>query len=236
MTIVPPPLYFGLDLGQRQDPSALVAMEQIRPPMPPAGPPGSPAPVPGPARYAVRGLKRWPIGTSYVQIVDDTFKYTQRASCVLVVDQTGVGRAVVDMFRLRILVPLWPITITAGLHAAEEPDGWRVPKKDLVSVLQVLLGARRLGILKTLPEAALLERELQNFRVKITAAANETYGAWREGEHDDLVLAVALAAWVAEYTAAGWDGLIGTGEPGLVAGAPAGVFMADKAAGPGLAE
>ena len=37
---------------------------------------------------------------------------------------------------------------------------------------------------------------LEAFRVKITEAANETFGAWREGQHDDLLLAVALAAWM----------------------------------------
>ncbi len=38
-----------------------------------------------------------------------------------------------------------------------------------------------------LPEAALLVQELLNFQVKITAAGNDTYRAWREGQHDDLV-------------------------------------------------
>jgi hypothetical protein len=37
-----------------------------------------------------------------------------------------------------------------------------------------------------------------DFQVKITAAANEVFGVWREGQHDDLVLAVAIAAWLAE--------------------------------------
>src|SRR5262249_44300270 len=42
-------------------------------------------------------------------------------------------------------------------------------------------------------------RELQNFTVKIKlSTTNETFEAWRERDHDDLVLAVALAAWVAE--------------------------------------
>jgi hypothetical protein len=35
---------------------------------------------------------------------------------------------------------------------------------------------------------------MQKFRVKITAAANEVYGSWRENEHDDLVLYSARAA------------------------------------------
>jgi len=32
-------------------------------------------------------------------------------------------------------------------------------------------------------------------RVRVTAAGREEYGAWRAGEHDDLVVAVALACW-----------------------------------------
>ena len=73
-----------------------------------------------------------------------------------------------------------------------------MPKKELVASLQVLLQTRRLKVAKTLPEAATLVRELETFRVKVTEAANETFGAWREGQHDDLVLAVALAAWMGE--------------------------------------
>jgi hypothetical protein len=73
----------------------------------------------------------------------------------------------------------------------------RVPKRDLVSVIQVGLQNKILKIASQLPDAETLIRELQNFTVKITDAANDTYGAWREGTHDDLVLAVALAVWKA---------------------------------------
>jgi hypothetical protein len=74
----------------------------------------------------------------------------------------------------------------------------RVPKRDLVSVVQVALQNRTLKIAEQLPEAETLSRELQNFTVKITDSANDVYGAWREGTHDDLVLAVALALWTAK--------------------------------------
>jgi hypothetical protein len=39
---------------------------------------------------------------------------------------------------------------------------------------------------------------LLTFQAKITVAANDVYGAWREGQHDDLVLGLALALWHAE--------------------------------------
>ena len=62
----------------------------------------------------------------------------------------------------------------------------------------------RLRIAAALPEADTLVRELLAFQVKITAAAHDTYGAWREGTHDDLVLAVALACWHAESRPPCW--------------------------------
>ncbi len=34
--------------------------------------------------------------------------------------------------------------------------------------------------------------------MKITVAGNDTYEAWRESDHDDLVLAAAMAAWYGE--------------------------------------
>ena len=122
---------------------------------------------------------------------------------MLVVDQTGVGRPVVDMLedglRGRVTCQFCPITITGGHEVTKSAAGeLRVPKKELVGGLQVLLQTRRLKVARALPEAATLVRELETFRVKVTEAANETFGAWREGQHDDLVLAVGLAAWVGE--------------------------------------
>src|SRR5262249_5200755 len=90
-----------------------------------------------------------------------------------------------------------PVLITGGHQVTCEAGAWHVPKKELVSTLQVLLQNRRLKV-AAVPERDLLLKELQNFKVKITASANETFEAWRERDHDDLVLAVAIAAWVGE--------------------------------------
>src|SRR5262249_61794589 len=116
----------------------------------------------------------------------------------LVVDQTGVGRAVVDMLR-QTACGVIPVTITGGHATTVTGDGsYHVPKKELITALQVVMQGRRLQIARSLPDAATLVRELQNFQVKITAAANETFGVWRDGQHDDLVLAGALACWGSE--------------------------------------
>jgi hypothetical protein len=94
---------------------------------------------------------------------------------------------------------LHPILITGGQAVSRAPDlTWHVAKVELVRVLQASLSSRRLKIASELPEAGILTAELQAFRSKITGAGNETFGAWRERDHDDMVLAVALALWLTE--------------------------------------
>jgi hypothetical protein len=103
------------------------------------------------------------------------------------------------MMRPHIEACLLPITITGGHKAALDDYGnWLVPKKDLVSTVQVLLQSRRIKIAPALPDAQTLVQELLNFKLKVTISANDTLDDWRAGVHDDLVLAVAIAAWEGE--------------------------------------
>jgi hypothetical protein len=78
-----------------------------------------------------------------------------------------------------------------------------------------------------LPAARKLEKQLQNFKVRITKSKNETFGA--EGRNqDDVVLAVAIAVWLGENTGSGQVSGIGlppAGERNVVDSAPAGVFL-----------
>ena len=114
----------------------------------------------------------------------------------LLVDKTGVGAAVVDHFSVEGLRPI-SVTIHGGSSVTKDPEGfgYRVPKRDLVSATQVLLQAKpgRLKIAKGLPLAETLKKELLSFRVKVDPkTAHDSYEHWREGDHDDLVLASAM--------------------------------------------
>jgi hypothetical protein len=187
--------YTGLDLGQSQDYTAFAVLEKswVRDSL--SSEPRN--------HYAVRHLERFPLGTAYTQVcarLARLFQSPPLTGSKLAIDQTGVGRPVVDMLRRSDLeAQIRPITITGGHKATfANQDGWLVPKKELVSTLQVLLQSRRIKVAPSLPEARTLIEELSNFRVKITLACNETFGAWREGAHDDLVLAVAIAVWEGE--------------------------------------
>jgi hypothetical protein len=118
---------------------------------------------------------------------------TLKGQTELVVDATGVGRPVVDMFRQRGLKPT-AITITGG-DTVTYDHGWRVPARDLVGGVQVLLQTNRLKFSAGIPAVPQLVQELLAFRVKINPlTAHDSYGN-REGQHDDMVFAVAVAAW-----------------------------------------
>ncbi len=207
----------GLDLGQAQDFTALAVLE--RPPT--DGPEG--------AAYALRHLVRWPLGTPYTTLVPAVARIMAAAplcGCDLVADQTGVGRALVDMLRQALPSRVVPVTITGGHAVTVAADGsYHVPKKELVTGLQVLLQGRRLHIARGLSQARALARELANFQVRITAAAHETFGVWRHGQHDDLVLAVALACWWAERCPRWGPDACSAGGETYVANAPPGVFL-----------
>lgn len=157
--------------------------------------------------YDVRHIQRWKLNTPYPQIVDDMVTMMSReplkSNGTLVIDATGVGRPVVDMFNHhpRRAFSFARVLITGGDRAHLEDGSWHVPKRDLVGVVQVMLQSRRLRFPEAskIPEVATLTGELGTFQTRITAAANDIYGAWRMGSHDDLVLSLAMALWHAEH-------------------------------------
>src|SRR5215216_2314625 len=154
----------GLDLAQASDYTALAVLEQTWPEID-----GIPT-----TRYDVRHLERMPLGTSYPDVVKQVSQRVHAlreldASITLVVDQTGVGRPVVDLLRDAALpCRLVPIMITGGqtVTQTEEQVGWvkeigfHVPKRDLVGVLAVLFQSERMRIARDLPAAQLLVQEL----------------------------------------------------------------------------
>jgi hypothetical protein len=185
----------GLDIGQSIDPSAISILERVREPLPVVG--ADLIVHLGPPEYRLVGLKRLPLGMSYIAQVSYVSSLLNRpplrGNCRLALDISGCGRPVGELFSS--LNPVC-VTITGGDNETRAPDnsGWHVAKRILVSRLLALLHAGELKIAKKMPEAAALVNELQNFRVNISDAGIDTYGA-RSGKHDDLVLSLAIAAW-----------------------------------------
>lgn len=188
----------GVDVGQAHDPTAIcVACRIDTTTLNAAREFAKPMTHP---RYEVLHLERLRLGTPYPKQVDAIEAMLCRAplsrlSPSLLVDYTGVGRPVFDMFAERpALRRAQGVVITGGRETSRMGPGWSVPKAELVSKLQALLHSGQLKIASSLPDAAVLARELQDFRVRFTEAGNATFNA-REGAHDDLVLALALAVF-----------------------------------------
>jgi hypothetical protein len=86
------------------------------------------------------------------------------------------------------------ITITGGDRVVHE-DAFhvRVPKRELVGLLVALFQSGRLKVARDLELASVLINELINIRVTVNmATGHDSYEAWRESVHDDLVLATGL--------------------------------------------
>ena len=178
--------YLGLDLGQRHDPTAIAVIERVDMARP---------------LLRLRHLERVALGTSYPDVVARVREITNGSAlragrCVLAVDGTGVGAPVVDMLRAaRLGCDITSVTITSGEHQRQNGTSWSVPKRDLLAVVQVLLERNELKLARGLRELGALVRELTDVRSMARANGRVRLGADGCGEHDDLVIALALACW-----------------------------------------
>jgi hypothetical protein len=193
--------FIGVDLGQSQDHTAVAVLDRA------TGVTAEFDPVThayaAETTYNVRHLERMKLGTPYQAVVERVRSLVESpvfdSVPALVVDATGVGAPVVDLLKAAIHgAPIVPVVITSGDRVHFDNGRYRVPKRDLISGVTVLLESGKLRISQRLPEAKTLMKELLNMRVKISDSGSDSYGAWRNGEHDDLVLALALAVWRAK--------------------------------------
>jgi hypothetical protein len=192
----------SVDLGQSTDPTAIAVIEHRKGVLD-SGTElerhcGLSSGLQKPVEYAdVRYLQRLPLGMSYpavVQHVADLLARPPITDATLIIDETGVGRAVGDIFVQAGLKPK-RVTITAG--SDESPyglDRWHVAKGILISRIDAMLHVGKLRFAAELTEAGAMAEELKDFRRKVSDAGRATYAA-RTGRHDDLVLAVAIGAW-----------------------------------------
>jgi len=186
--------YVGVDLGQSADYTAVAVVEDVE------------------SALHLRHLERYPLRTPYPEQADWVARLMRSEELItetrvpweptvyrqapqLVVDATGVGRAVTDLLKKR---GLWPkvVTISGGDVTKYSGRGASVPKRDLVAALEVPFHSGTLKVAEGLELWPALKRELLNFRRKINLkTAHDSYEHWRETDHDDLVLATALACW-----------------------------------------
>lgn len=198
--------YVGLDLGKKHDPTAIAIVEKRTQILD--------DPRDTEAKWIEQSerkimtsldigyLYRWPLNTKYTEIAKRVAEIMGnpklQEEAVLVVDATGVGAAVIEILRQENLTPI-EIMIHGGKRVTREGHIYSVPKMDLVSAMATSFEQRLIRLAPSDHRDTLIA-ELQHFRYKITTSGNTTAAAWRERDHDDLVLAASLAVWYARRT------------------------------------
>jgi hypothetical protein len=204
--------FVGLDLGQSADYTALAVVQSVKE----KGEGG---------RWRrflhLRYLERYPLRTPYTDVAngvtalmgseilnrdeyDPSRGRVAKPRVELLVDKTGVGVAVTDLLKARGL-KFTAVTIHGGEKVTRSGGAYNVPKLDLVAALEVPFHTETLKVAEGLELWGVLREELQNFRRKVnTKTAHASFEHWRETDHDDLVLAAALACWGATGRRGQW--------------------------------
>jgi Terminase RNaseH-like domain len=178
----------GVDIGQRRDPAAIAVVEQER--------------RSTETHHIARYLERLPLGTPYpavaervAAVVQGVHAATSGKAPTLYVDATGVGTPIVDVLKaagVGGLVRLKAVYFTHGDRRKVERGEVKLGKAWLVSRMQALLQSGLLHLPRN-AKAEVLGKELLDYEIRVTEDANERYGAFRVGTHDDLVTALGLA-------------------------------------------
>ena len=201
------PFVVGLHFGRVGSPAALAVLER----------------TPGlleadPVHHELSHLQRWPSGTPYPRIIKELdaifrtplpiLRVNRDAlgnalrrdlggqTAALVVNATGVGTSALELLedelsRLRIVA----VRVSAGDQASEGDAAWRVPQQELVAAVQVLEQQGRLEMADELPDYPALRQQMDAYKVVAGAGGRNRYDP---SAGDDLVLALALAAWWGE--------------------------------------
>jgi hypothetical protein len=186
----------GVDIGQKRDPTAIAVAEiDYRESDLPRRRKES--------HYLVRHLERLQLGTPYPKVSRRIGEICQRVNAQtanrphVFVDATGVGQPIVDL--LKDSAPeaqrIWAVYFTHGDLRTENRGENKITlgKAFLVSRLQMLLQCQRLHLPRGHQEADALVKELLDYEIRVDENANDRYGAFRVGTHDDLVTALGLA-------------------------------------------
>jgi hypothetical protein len=192
--------FVGLDLGQRQDYTAIAVVERLELAKPGTDP-GTRAKRMV-TKYRVRQLERLPLGIGYTDVVEKVRSLMQNKLLAgrssLVVDSSGVGVPVVEMLRKCMGCNIEPVTITAGNRSKTDQWGWKMPRVELMSHLAIMLEQKEVAVSQRVNAVMELRDELRNMRVRYGEGGRQKFEADSDAVHDDLVVAIALACWKAK--------------------------------------
>lgn len=178
-------IYVGLDVGKKNDNSALSCFAKSS------------------QRLIINHLHRYHLGTPYPAMVAQVTKLLNMiGDATLMIDNTGGGIVVTDMFRMlhaqkKLSARVVAINISGGAKVTMvNEDEYSVPKSILAKTTHQLLREKKIGISQRLPEARSLKTEFGRFQQRINQRGHAQYAAdWKSGTSDDLLLSVLIGAW-----------------------------------------
>lgn len=186
--------HIGVDLGQRADYTAIVVVEQrvestsVRDPQT--------FEYQRVRRLVVRKAVRLRLGTAYRKIVREVKRLTECAEfqwrdVTTTVDATGLGSVVTEGLReVRLKGELFPVVITGGQQGKYKDGYFPTPRTELLLGVQQALEVDGLAVAQGVKGWEALEEELKSLR-KFTGISGPRFES--DGQHDDLVFALALA-------------------------------------------
>ena len=192
-----PKYCLALDVGSERDHSVLTLLSRnVNVTMTPNG---EETHLPS---YDLPFLERFPLRTPYEVILNRTKEVMHNPllstkGCVLLIDATGVGNPVVQMFQE--LGPIAVVISSGHVVNALANGGYSVPKRDLVTSLQAVMQSRRLRIASGLKDIEKLKKEILGFKMKPpTRTGHIQFEAESETTHDDIVMSLAMGIWYLE--------------------------------------
>jgi hypothetical protein len=188
----------AVDLGSKQDHTAIVVFKDYQYPLPTWGKNGvqllDERKIEITEAFRLKLGLRWTTTIETVKSVRD-----QLHSCSLWLDETGLGGPVAEQMR-EMHIPFTGLVITSG-------DSWkkinqnlyRASKSFLVGNFSTLLQAGTLRISPNIKDAAEFKNQLESFESVVSNAGHMSFSA-KSGTHDDIVSAASIGAFACMQT------------------------------------
>ncbi len=193
----------GVDLAKRYDRTAFTLLE--RTPLDVPVPEDEELPDTDPLLLRLAGCYQPPRGTAYEVVAKYAGRLVNcdflRGRTQVVLDLTGVGQAVLELFYQQPWLDelTWSVTITPGQRVSRRaPMEWGVPKKDLVDAVLINLQRKRLVACPLDGwDMEVCRKQMFAFKRKVDPKTlYASFEAIDEATHDDAVLSLCLGCWL----------------------------------------
>jgi len=119
-----------------------------------------------------------------------------------VLDATGIGTPICELVDSKLpLADVKRVYITGRINTTEgsEYNEYHVPKGQLISGLMAAFDSKSIYTTRRSKEIDQIVIELAEFEIYVIESGRDIFDDRGKGHHADLVIALALAVWAADY-------------------------------------